>query len=72
MIVKTSDLFLAISTLMPLYITDFKDGNEKLVALSIVMNIVGETPMLFLAKYIIDRLGYVRCLYMACLAFSLR
>ena len=57
---------------MPLYLTEFKDGNEMLVALTIVMNIIGETPMLFLAKYIIDRFGYVRCLYMASLAFSLR
>ena len=61
-----------IFTALPLFVTSFPDGNEMVVTLGIVINIVGEIPMFFLAKNIIDRLGYVRCLYMVCVAFTLR
>ena len=61
-----------IFTVLPLFITKFSDGNEIVIASGIVINIVWEIPMFFLAKNIIDRLGYVRCLYVVCLAFVLR
>ena len=61
-----------IFTVLPLFVTEFPDGNEMAVALGIVINIVGEIPVFFLARNIIDRLGYVRCLYVVCVAFALR
>ena len=59
-------------TLLPLFITSFSNGNEMVVALAIVTNIAGETVMLFFAKNVIDKLGYVRCLYLVCVAFCIR
>ena len=61
-----------IYTVLPLFVTKFNDGNEIVVALGVLMTLTGEIPMLFLAKKIIDRLGYIRCLYMVCVAFALR
>lgn len=65
-------MFSAFGTLVPLYIVDFPDGNERVVALSAIFEILGEVPMLLLSRRVIDRLGYVRCLYLACFAFIAR
>ncbi len=55
-----------------LFIESFSEGNEMVFALSVVSNIVGETPMLYFANNVMATCGYVNCLYTVFLAFVLR
>ncbi len=57
---------------IPLYIVSFENGDERVVALSTVALCLGELLMMFSANYIIDRLGYVRCIYVAGVTFAVR
>ncbi len=59
-------------TILALFTVSLPDGNEIVFALGIIMTLTGETPLLFLAKNLIDKLGYVKCIYITCLGFALR
>ena len=60
-----------IETFLLLYIKEL-GGKDLLLGLSLFMNCVMEVPALYLADMYLGKLGYVNCLYLTCVAFSVR
>ncbi len=61
-----------IGTLLSLFVDSLPDGNEIVFACSIVGSILGELVCFHFAEDIIHKCGYINCIYIACVAFSIR
>ncbi len=61
----------SIETFLLLYINEM-GAKPILLGLSLLMNCVLEVPSLYFADVYMRKLGYVNCLYLACVAFGLR